>query len=108
MPLHATGCRRAARIGPGSQEGREMSSRVRLTEQRVALLKPRARAYNILDSQVDGLLVRVQPTGHCSYMMRARFPGGSQPVRRLVGHVGKMGLERAREVVREWWEHIRL
>jgi integrase len=81
--------------------------RVRLTEQKVAALRPKAKAYNVLDALVDGLLVRMQPTGHASYMMRARFPGGNKPVRRLVGDCKKMELERARAIVREWWELAR-
>jgi integrase len=43
-----------------------------------------------------------------SWMLRAKFPGGTVAVRRRIGDVGKMDLDRARGIAKEWWELIRV
>ena len=42
--------------------------RVRLTDARIAALRPRKREYTVWDARLEGLGVRVRPSGHRSYI----------------------------------------
>ena len=79
-------------------------SRLVLTDRRVAALKPRPKRYFVFDGVVPGLCVDCTPAGHKSFMLRARFPGGRHAVRRLLGEVGVISLEAARDTARQWLE----
>jgi hypothetical protein len=77
-------------------------ARVVLTESKVRALKPGSRRHFVLDALCPGLVVDCTPNGHKSYMLRARFPGGRHAVRRLIGEVGAVSLETARDTARQW------
>ena len=42
--------------------------RIRLTDARIAALRPRKREYTVWDARMAGLGVRVRPSGHRSYI----------------------------------------
>ena len=42
--------------------------RIRLTDARIAALRPRKREYEVWDERMAGLGVRVRPSGHRSYI----------------------------------------
>jgi integrase len=84
--------------------------RVNLTERRIAALKPDPtgkRRPELRDAVVPGLVVRCAPGGKRSYCLQARFPGNHNPVRRVIGEVGALTLEQARNIARDWHEQIR-
>src|SRR5262249_30693643 len=45
---------------------------------------------------------RVMPSGQCSFVLVARFPGGRHPTRRSLGSYGALTLEEARTKARAW------
>jgi integrase len=75
-----------------------------LTDLKIRSLKPAAdgKPYDIKDTQVPGLHVRVMPTGHRSFVLLGRFPGKPHPTRRALGGYGELTLEEARDKAREW------
>ncbi len=82
-------------------------ARTRLSETRLASLRPGNRRYDLWDSEVPGLIVQVTTSGHRSYMLCRRMPGKRNPTRRLIAEVGAVDLEQAREIAREWNASIR-
>jgi integrase len=59
------------------------------------------------DALVPGLVLRVTDRGHKSFALRARYPlQPTNPTRRLIGEVGAISLEQARQKAREWLELI--
>jgi integrase len=75
-----------------------------LTDLKIRSLKPAAdgKPYDIKDTQVPGLHVRVMPTGHRSFVLLGRFPNKPHPTRRALGGYGQLTLEGARDKAREW------
>jgi integrase len=75
-----------------------------LTDLKIRSLRPAAngKPYDIKDTQVPGLHVRVMPTGHRSFVLLSRFPGKPHPTRRALGGYGELTLEEARDKAREW------
>jgi integrase len=67
---------------------------------------PKGKHYDVMDSVVPGLGVRVSDTGHCTFVLIARFPGGKNPTRRRLGECGALALETARNTARQWLELI--
>jgi hypothetical protein len=62
-----------------------------------------------LDALVPNLLVRVPATGSKTWMFRSRFPGTvnkrtrrAEPTRRILGVVGVISVEEARDKARAW------
>ncbi|KAB2799235.1 DUF4102 domain-containing protein [Brucella anthropi] len=84
-------------------------TRENLTDRRMQSLKPApvGTRYDIQDGIVPGLAVRVTDKGTKSFVMVARFPGSSNPTRRAIGEYGRVSLEQARNIAREWHELIR-
>lgn len=82
-------------------------ARTKLSETRLASLRPGNRRYDLWDSEVPGLIVQVTTTGHLSYMLCRRMPGKRNPTRRLIAEVGSVELEQARDIAREWNASIR-
>ncbi|WP_187182222.1 site-specific integrase [Rhizobium sp. WL3] len=96
--------------------------RENLTDRRLKALKPAPKGkdrYEIQDSIVPGLFVRVTEAGKKSFVLLARFPtkdgqvrpiqydekGRQKPIsptRRLIGEYGAITLEDARRIAREW------
>ena len=59
------------------------------------------------DAIVPGLALRVSSNGHKSYVLIARFPlHPKNPTRRIIAEAGKITLEQARRLAREWQEMI--
>lgn len=79
-----------------------------LTDRTLKALKPAAtgKRFEILDSVVPGLAVRVTERGHKTFALIARYPGSLNPTRRALGTYGAMGLADAREKARTWLELI--
>jgi integrase len=85
--------------------------RIVLTDNKVRALRPAkaGRRYDVLDALMPGLLLRVTDKGSKSFMFRARFPGApanrsgrTNPARRLLGAVGAMSVDQARDKARQW------
>src|SRR5262245_53669448 len=76
----------------------------RLTDRGLkALSKAQADStYDVADSVVPNLIVRVSPKGRKTFVLYTRFPGSSSPSRRTLGKYGVMSLEQARDKAREW------
>lgn len=77
-------------------------SRIILTESKVRALKPGPRRRFVLDALCPGLVLQVTPQGHRSFMLRGRWPGGRNRVRRLIAECGTTTLAEARDTAREW------
>jgi integrase len=75
-----------------------------LTDRTIKAAKPTARAYDIHDAVVPGLLLEVRPSGLKRLALLKRFPGSRNPTRRLIGQYGAVTLEQARAVARRWLE----
>jgi integrase len=59
------------------------------------------------DATIPGLGVRVSPKGRKTFVLTARYPGSSNPVRRAIGVYGDITLEQARATAREWRDLLR-
>lgn len=68
--------------------------------------KPGAR-YDVPDTEVPGLAVRVTESGVRTFVLNARFPGAKWATRRALGTYPDTTLEKAREKARAWRQHIR-
>jgi len=80
-----------------------------LTDRMLKALKP-ARAgkhYDVGDTIVPGLAVRVSETGRRTFVLISRFPGSENPTRGKLGVYGALTLEGARTKARHWLELIR-
>ena len=73
----------------------------KLTDRYLKSLKPKADRYDIMDSVVPGLGVRVSDNRK-TFILIARFPGSNNPTRRTLGEYDVMSLEEARDRAREW------
>jgi integrase len=84
-----------------------MSKRiVALTDERIAKLRPATKRVAVYDPAVPGLAIRVQPTGHKTFVFGARYPRTGQFTRVELGQVGRLKLEAARAKARRWAEWI--
>jgi integrase len=80
----------------------------RLTDKGLQALK-RADAgetYDVADSVVPNLIVRVSPKGRRTFALYTRFPNTWYPARRTIGKYGSMTLDQARQKARYWLELI--
>jgi integrase len=73
--------------------------KIKLTQADVQTAQPRATAYDILDSTVDGLLVRVQPTGNKTYFIKYKTRDGRR-TRTKLGNCSSISLKDARGAAR--------
>lgn len=67
-----------------------------LTKRIVATTQPKERAYELRDTQVRGLLLRVQPSGHKAWVVT--WEHGK---RRTLGSAGHLTLDQARDIARK-------
>ena len=76
----------------------------RLTDRTLRSLKRAelGRRYEIMDVETRQFGVRVNDKGLVSFILLARFPGSSNPVRRHLGEYPAMTLTEARQRAREW------
>jgi integrase len=84
-------------------------ARENLTDRRLAALKaaPKGSRYDVMDSIVPGMGVRVTDKGQKTFILVARFPGSANPTRRALGEYGVLELADARAKARVWHELIR-
>ena len=80
----------------------EPKAKVNLTDRLLKSLKPSERPFEVMDSQVRALGIRVMPSGVKTFILRRRYPGSTQPARRSLGTYGEMSLAQARDKAREW------
>ena len=73
-----------------------------LTDKGVKALKPAAKPYEVMDTEVRSFGLRVLPSGVKSFVLYRRFPGSANPVRRSLGTYGVLSLAEAREKGRQW------
>ena len=78
--------------------------RITLTPTKISGLKPakEGQRYQVMDALVPGFGVRVTDSGHCTFILRTRYPGSDNPSRREIGACGAMTLTDAREKARQW------
>ena len=84
-------------------------ARVSLTERFVNSDRrvPEGGRVDYPDAIVPGLALRVSSNGHKSYVFIARFPlNPKNPTRRVIAEVGRITLEQARQLARDWQELI--
>jgi hypothetical protein len=82
--------------------------RINLTERRITALKPDPtgkRRVELRDAGVPSLIVRVAAKRKV-YALHARFPGTKHPTRRVIGEVGALTRDAARDVARDWLAQI--
>jgi hypothetical protein len=68
--------------------------------------KPGKR-YDIADTEVRGLAIRVSDKGQRTFVLIARYPGSNNPTRRALGEYPALSLADARDKARHWRELIR-
>jgi hypothetical protein len=59
------------------------------------------KPYDIRDTEIRGLRVRVMPSGERTFVLLARYKHGGAPTRRALGGYPALGLAEAREKARE-------
>lgn len=79
-----------------------------LTPKTIASLKPLGggKRYDVMDTIVPHLGVRVGANGSLNFIVLARFPGNENPVRRKLGDAATVSLSVARETARDWLAKI--
>jgi integrase len=77
-----------------------------MSDKGVAALRPRAARYSVSDPELNGLWIRVQPSGAKSYATVARGPTGKQ-VWTSIGAADAMPIVAAREVARKVLQRVR-
>ena len=78
---------------------------LRLTESRVAALKPRKSPYDVRDIELKGFGVRVLPSGARRFFVHSQHEG--RRVWKTVGAAGSLGLDKARQRATELLTAIR-
>jgi integrase len=79
-----------------------------LTDRTLKSLKGEDKPYDIRDTVMPGLRVRVMPSGQRSFVLLARHAGKhSAPSRRVLGIYDVISLEEARDEAREWKKLIK-
>jgi len=76
-------------------------AKANLTDRLLKSLRPAGKPYEIMDSIVGGLGIRVMPSGAKSFIVRRRF-GSKNPTRRALGRYGDLSVAEAREKTRQW------
>jgi hypothetical protein len=84
----------------------EIQMKVELTDFVIEAAKPAAKAYEIWDTVVPGMILRVRPTGKKTLALIARFPGSRNPSRRRLGRLGYITLQDARKKASRWKEAL--
>ena len=73
-----------------------------LSNRLLETLKPEEKPYEVMDTDVRGLGIRVMPSGVKTFILFRRFPGSRNPARRALGAYDEMRLAQARDKAREW------
>jgi integrase len=94
----------------GRAAERKDTRRTNLNDRVLKALKPapKGKPYDIRDTVVPGLRVRVMHGGQRTFVLLARYPSNPNcPTRRALGEYGKLTLAGARAKAQEWLEIIR-
>ncbi len=80
-----------------------------LTDKGIQALKASAPGQRriVWDALVPNLGLRISDQGHKSFVLVTRYPGQIHPASRSLGQYGKISLEDARKLAREWHSLIR-
>lgn len=83
--------------------------KINLTDAKLRSLKPAeaGKRYDVMDSEIRGLGVRVNDKGDRTFIFYSRFPGTASPQRRSLGEYPAMSLAAARKRAADWREQIR-
>jgi len=73
-----------------------------LTDRYLKSLKGKAKPYDVRDTEIRGLRVRVMPSGERTFVLLARFQQDGNPTRRALGAYPILSLAQAREKARQW------
>src|SRR5262249_40485778 len=79
----------------------------KLTDRYLQSLKAKDAPYDVRDTEIKGLRVRVMPSGERSFVLLARFSSGANPTRRALGHYPVTNLAQARAKAIRWKNQIR-
>jgi integrase len=60
------------------------------------------KPYDVRDTEIRGLRIRVMPSGERTFVLLARYQHGGSPTRRALGSYPALGLAEARENARGW------
>jgi hypothetical protein len=79
-----------------------------LTDRYLKSLKgsPDGRPYDVRDTEIRGLRVRVMPSGERTFVLLARFQHDANPTRRALGTYPALSLAEARDRARKWRDLI--
>jgi hypothetical protein len=82
-------------------------AKIKLTKIAVDEAMPRAKEFEVRDTIVPGLLVKVTPAGRKIFMVQYRANAG---VRRkpAIGRFGELTVEQARSIARNWLADVRM
>jgi integrase len=82
----------------------QIMARKKLTDTSIRNYEPAeaGKRYEIVDTEHPRLVLRVTDRGVKSFCYRGRFPGSSNPTRRLIGEYPATPLAEARETARAW------
>src|SRR5215471_21400538 len=73
-----------------------------LTDRYLKSLKGGSKPYDVRDTEIRGLRIRVMPSGERTFVLLARYQHGGTPTRRALGSYPALGLAEARENARGW------
>jgi Arm DNA-binding domain len=88
------------------EAGGDKRLRKTLTDRSLRSLKPRLEHYDIMDTIIPSMGVRVLKSVKISFTLHGRFPGGGAFTRRALGGYGELTLLEAREKARDWLKLI--
>jgi hypothetical protein len=92
-----------------AEAAKNITRRVTLNDRILRALKPArdGKPYDVRDTVVPGLRVRIMGSGQRSFVLLARYPGSVHPTRRALGEYGAISLRDARHKAQEWLGFIR-
>lgn len=79
--------------------GGEIGLKTKLTTTVVKNLMPKERRYSVSDTEVMGLLVRIEPSGSKNYYADYRNPRTGRRISRRLGYTNELTVTQARELV---------
>lgn len=81
-------------------------SKVRLTKTVIDAAKPNAKDYEIRDTTIPGLLLKVTPTGRKVFML-CYVAASGQRRKPAIGRFGEITVEQARTIAQDWLSKVR-
>ena len=78
--------------------------RTNLNDRLLKALRPArdGKPYDVRDTVVPGLRVRVMGSGQRTFVLLSRYPGSPHPTRRALGEYGELTLAQARASAQDW------